>query len=145
MKDHNNTDVKNTSKHYRDVLGFNVIPLRAGSKRPALPKNHPYLHRRASDTELESFDFENVGIVTGRTSGIVVLDVDHEGPDTLKENDWTIPPTVTVKTMNGKHYYFRCPSDAERVSTKIRFAKGLDFKADGGYVVAPPSIVEKKG
>ena len=85
MKDRSNTDVKNTSKHYRDVLGFNVIPLRAGSKRPALPKNHPYLHRRATDAELESFGFKNVGIVTGKTSGIVVLDVDYVGPDTLKQ------------------------------------------------------------
>src|SRR5215217_3426100 len=145
MKDHNNTDVKNTSKHYRDVLGFNVIPLKAGSKRPALPKDHPYLHRRATDAELEGFDFKNVGIVTGKTSRIVVLDVDYEGPDTLKQNGWVIPPTLTVKTMNGRHYYFRYPSDVERVPTRLRFAKDLDFKADGGYVVAPPSVVVKSG
>jgi len=145
MKDHNNTDVKNTSKHYRDVLGFNVIPLKAGSKRPALPKNHPYLYRPARDEEFQNFAFKNIGIVTGKTSGIVVLDVDGGGSDTLNENGWTVPPTVTVRTMNGKHYYFRYPLGAEHVPTKIGFAKGLDFKADGGYVVAPPSIVEKKG
>ena len=145
MKDHSNTDVEKTSKHYRDVLGFNVIPLKAGSKRPALPKNHPYLHRRATDAEFESFGFKNVGIVTGKTSGIVVLDVDHAGPGTLKQKGWVIPPTVTVKTMNGRHYYFRYPSDAERVPTRLRFAKDLDFKADGGYVVAPPSVVVKSG
>ena len=145
MKNNSNTDVKNVAKHYRDVLGFNVIPLKAGSKRPALPKDHPYLHRRATNTEFESFGFKNVGIVTGKTSGIVVLDVDYVGPDTLKQKGWAIPPTVTVKTMNGKHYYFRYPSNAERVPTKIGFAEGLDFKADGGYVVAPPSVVEKKG
>jgi hypothetical protein len=145
MRNNSNTNVKNAAKHYRDVLGFNVIPLNAGSKRPALPKNHPYLYRQATDAELESFDFKNIGIVTGKTSGIVVLDVDGGGSDTLNENSWTIPPTVTVKTVNGRHYYFRYPSNAERISTRIGFAKGLDFKADGGYVVAPPSIVNKKG
>src|SRR5215218_1508333 len=145
MKNNSNTDVKNVAKHYRDVLGFNVIPLKAGRKVPALPKGHPYLYRQGTDKEFESFDFRNVGIVTGQTSGIVVLDVDEEGPNTLRENDWTVPPTVTVATMNGRHYYFRYPSGAEHVPTKIGFAKGLDFKADGGYVVAPPSIVEKKG
>jgi|SRR5215212_8743388 RecA-family ATPase len=143
MKNNSNTDVKNVAKHYRDVLGFNVIPLKAGRKVPALPKGHPYLYRQGTDKEFESFDFRNVGIVTGQTSGIVVLDVDEEGPNTLREKDWTVPPTVTVKTMNGRHYYFRYPSYADRVPTKIGFANGLDFKADGGYVVAPPSVVER--
>ena len=145
MSNNNNTDAKTAAKHYRDALGFNVIPLKGASKTPALPKGHPYLYRRATDEELESFDFKNLGIVTGKTSGIVVLDVDDEGPNTLKEKGWTIPPTVTVKTMNGRHYYFRYPSDAERLPTRLRFAKDLDFKADGGYVVAPPSVVVKSG
>src|SRR5215211_317852 len=145
MKDHRNTDVESAAKHYRDVFRFNVIPLKAGSKRPALPKGHPYLYRPSNDEERETFDFKNVGIVTGMTSGIVVLDVDKGGSDTLTEKGWTIPPTVTVKTMNGYHAYFLYPLDAERVPTKIGFAKGLDFKADGGYVVAPPSVVVNSG
>jgi hypothetical protein len=92
MKNNSNTDVKNVAKHYRDVLGFNVIPLKAGRKVPALPKGHPYLYRQGTDKEFESFDFRNVGIVTGQTSGIVVLDVDEEGPNTLREKDWTCSP-----------------------------------------------------
>src|SRR3712207_868102 len=125
MKNVDTNDVKSAAKHYKDVLGFNVIPLKAGRKVPALPKGHPYLNRQGTDKEFESFDFRNVGIVTGKTSKIVVLDVDSGGPETLVENGWTIPPTVTAKTMNGRHYYFLYPVDAERVPTKVRFAKGL--------------------
>ncbi len=110
-------DIKNAAKQYRDVIGFNVIPLKARSKVAGLPKNHPYLYRRATDEEFENFDFRNVGIVTGKTSGIVVLDVDSGGSETLNDNGWTIPPTVTVKTMNGYHAYFIYPPDAERVPT----------------------------
>jgi hypothetical protein len=62
-----------------------------------------------------------------------------------QENGWSIPPTVTVKTRDGRHYYFRYPLDVERLPTRLRFAKDLDFKADGGYVVAPPSVVVKSG
>jgi putative DNA primase/helicase len=145
VKSTNTTDAKNTSIYYRDTYSFNVIPLKPRSKVAVLSKGHPFLERKATDEEFENFNFKNVGIVTGKTSGILVLDVDDGGPNTLKENEWTIPPTVAVETMNGKHYYFRYPSDAEHVQTKLKFAKGLDFKADGGYVVAPPSIVEKKG
>lgn len=32
MKNVDTNDVKNAAKHYRDVLGFNVIPLKAGTK-----------------------------------------------------------------------------------------------------------------
>ena len=108
-----------------------------------MPKGHQFLERAATDEEFDDFVFKNVGIVTGKTSGIVVLDVDDGGPNTLKEQGWTIPPTVTVKTIYGRHYYFRYPSDAERLPTRVRFAKGLDFKADGGYVVAAPSVVSR--
>ena len=92
MNNNSNTDAKTVAKHYSEVLGFNVIPLKAGSKRPALPKNHPYLCRPARYDEFQNFDFKNIGIVTGKTSGIVVLDVDGGGSDTLNENGWTVPP-----------------------------------------------------
>jgi hypothetical protein len=138
------TDAKNTAKHYRDVLDFNVIPLRKSSKSAAI-KWKEFQDSKPADEVFEDFEFNNVGIITGLTSGIVVLDVDSGGSDTLEQNEWAIPPTVTVKTMNGRHYYFRYPSDADRVPTKIGFAKGLDFKSDGGYVVAPPSVIVKSG
>jgi hypothetical protein len=79
MRNNSNTDVKNAAKHYRDVLGLNVIPLRAGSKVAALPKSHPYLYRRATDEEVENFDFRNLAIVTGEVSDIIVVDEDERG------------------------------------------------------------------
>ncbi len=42
-----------------------------------------------------------------------------------------------VKTKRGGHWYFRHPQDGRVMSRK--FAPGLDCKADGGYVIAPPS------
>jgi putative DNA primase/helicase len=42
-----------------------------------------------------------------------------------------------VKTKRGGHWYFRHPQDGKVKSWK--FAPGLDCKADGGYVVIPPS------
>ena len=42
-----------------------------------------------------------------------------------------------VKTSRGGHWYFAHPQDGK--VTSRRFAPGLDCKADGGYVIVPPS------
>jgi hypothetical protein len=44
-----------------------------------------------------------------------------------------------VRTASGGlHLYFKHPN--HHVRTGIRVAPGLDVKASGGYVVAPPSV-----
>lgn len=86
----------------------------------------------------------NVGIATGKKSGLVVLDVDprHGGDESLRElfsGRGTIPKTPTVKTGGGGlHLYFEHPG--ERVKGRVGVMPGLDVRADGNYVVAPPSL-----
>lgn len=86
----------------------------------------------------------NIGLVCGAVSKLVVLDIDgDEGFQTLRDRGLKIPDTSTVKTGRGKHYYFLHPGQPVR-----NFAKGtagfplpgIDFRGDGGYVVAPPSV-----
>lgn len=87
----------------------------------------------------------NIGICTGAESGLVVLDVDprHGGNETLSElikKHGPLPETVCVNTGGGgQHFYFKHPGGKIKNRQNI-FGKGLDFKADGGYVVAPPSL-----
>ena len=71
-------------------------------------------------------------------SGVLVLDVDGpEGEAVLKEHGH--PATPMVRTgSGGLHLYFRHPD--REVRTGIRVEPGLDMKASGGYVVAPPSV-----
>lgn len=73
----------------------------------------------------------NIGIITGKVSGIVVLDIDK------REHDFKIPPTAIVKTGNGWHVWCRYPGHA--VTSNVKILDGLDVRAEGGYVVAPPS------
>ena len=84
----------------------------------------------------------NLAIRTGQ--GLCVLDIDvrpsRDGHETLHQ--WEaqhapLPRTRSVKTPSGgEHYYFTgpipCPS-------KTKLGLGIDLKADGGYVLAPPS------
>lgn len=122
---------------------WGVIPLKQRSKAPKLPTGHDYLKRRADKQEFESFDFQNIGIVTGAISGIVVLDIDEQdkAKEWLEEHGVELPETPTAKTFRGLQFYFKHPGYELRCRTN--FLPGMDFKGDGGYVVAPPSTVRK--
>ena len=64
------------------------------------------------------------------------------------------PNTLTVSTPSGGlHLYFnyssKKPDDAEKVRQYLRNktgfrGKGIDVRSEGGYIVAPPSVVSKK-
>jgi hypothetical protein len=126
--------------------GFSVIPLRARSKKPALPSWKEYQSRRATEDEIRAWWHSspqaNVGVVTGAISGIVVLDIDgEEGIKSLALlPESQLLKTPTVKTGKGCHAYFRHPGGSVR--NFARKLPGLDLRGDGGFVVAPPSIHE---
>ncbi|MCD6562670.1 MAG: bifunctional DNA primase/polymerase [Thermoproteales archaeon] len=126
--------------------GLSIIPLGYKSKRPVTDWKR-YQYTRPSREELEKWFSDgrkNIGIVTGRVSNnLVVIDFDdanvfQEWKNSLSEDlrrllDWT----WIVKTAKGYHVYFYVP---ETVRTKPKLRGGIDIKAEGGYVVAPPSI-----
>jgi len=88
----------------------------------------------------------NLGLATGAASGLLVLDVDpaHGGTESLRAllnaHGVDVPETVTAATGgDGTHYYFRADG-ASFPSSAGRLGSGLDIRAEGGYVVAPPSL-----
>lgn len=90
----------------------------------------------------------NVGIVTGRESGFVVLDVDQRlGEDgaaeleRLQRENHTLPPTVEAITgSGGSHRLFVHPVQTDVRNSAKKFAPGLDVRGDGGLIAAPPSL-----
>lgn len=120
---------------------FNYIILKQNSKAPAInwqefqTKRFPY----------EAFEQSHQGnwaIVCGVTSGVMVLDVDSKDAlDKLKEMGFDLLnyDTPIVKTGNGYHIYFKYDTDF-RITNRVGVLKNVDFKTQGGYVLAPPSI-----
>lgn len=121
--------------------GYNVVPIYPREKRVALDTWKELQERRVTEEELREWwgrrpDL-NVGIVTGAISGIVVVDVDR--PEILEE--CKLPPTRMVRTPGGGyHLYYRHPGN--RVRNRVNVRPGVDIRGDGGYVVAPPSVLE---
>jgi hypothetical protein len=88
----------------------------------------------------------NVGIVTGRDSGLVVLDIDlkDDGPgslERLEQRHQPLPSSVQVITgSGGEHRFYAHPIHTNVPNSSRKIGDGLDVRGDGGYVVAPPSL-----
>jgi archaellum biogenesis ATPase FlaH len=88
-----------------------------------------------------------LGIATGQESGVVVFDVDgKDGKATLsvlEEKHGSLPDTPTQETPgNGFHFFFRSWGPVKNRSGMLdkEGYPGLDSRADGGQVVAAPSL-----
>lgn len=131
--------VKDTALRYKSS-GFSVIPIRHRGKQP-LVRWVDFQGRIADEQEIsawfEKWPNAGVAIVTGKISGLIVLDCDSdEGREFLKGKKHQITPVA--ETGKGTHYYFSHPGG--EIKNLIRPIPGLDIKGDGGYVIAPPSV-----
>jgi bifunctional DNA primase/polymerase-like protein/SLOG family YspA-like protein len=86
-----------------------------------------------------------LAIRTGTAAGLVVVDIDprHGG----RIDPALMPRTRHVATGSGGwHLFYTYPAGGVGVpSSEGRVAPGVDIKADGGYVVAAPSIHPRTG
>lgn len=84
----------------------------------------------------------NIGIVTGPESGIWGLDIDprnrgEDSLDTLLKENGSLPQTLRSQTGGGGCHYVFAWQDG--IASRKGFRPGIDVKAAGGYIVAPPS------
>ncbi|WP_435018474.1 bifunctional DNA primase/polymerase [Tundrisphaera sp. TA3] len=118
------------------------------------PGKHPFsahgFKDASKDPEVIARQFDcredlNVGIATGRGSGIVVIDLDGEEGEaswqgiTGAHPGSPPPPGMVFLTGKGRHLLFRHPVTAVKSRQKLAGYEGIDVRADGGYIVAPPS------
>jgi hypothetical protein len=126
-------------------IGWPVFPVCPGEKIPATKRG--FLDA-TTDADRISYWWHrqptaNVGIATG-VPGPDVVDVDvhavngYDAWVRLQREGLAARPAAVIRTPSGGlHAYFR---GTEQRSGHIA-AAGIDFRARGGYVVAPPSVV----
>lgn len=127
--------MKQKAKEYIN-RGWSVIPVKG--KTPIVEwKEYQgrIVNEETIDLWFDNNPNANLGIVTGKISGITVIDVDGEkGKESLKK--LKLPITLISNTPNGFHLVFKYnPSYPQGVG----ILPGIDIRNDGGYIVAPPS------
>lgn len=143
--------------HLEEVLalaarGWPMFPLGEMSKFPKIPKSQGGRGYKDATTDPEQlaawwrrWQRANLGLATGERAGLLVIDVDprHGGDgalDELERQHGRLPRTLTVTTpTGGRHLYFARPKGVDITIGAAKLGTGLDHRADGGYVVAPPS------
>src|SRR5262249_53248813 len=126
----------------RGYLQHGLMPIPVGpDKRPLVDwksYQNDAPHADQVDEWWTRWPQANVGIVTGKISGVVVLDADgDEGLASLKTLN-TPATTWLSRTGRGWHQWFAHPG--VMISNRAGVRPHLDVRGDGGYVVAPPSL-----
>lgn len=125
--------------------GWSILPVKPEEKRPFMTNWLQYTKTRATK-EMAGNWFRNlsgagVGAVTGRISNIVVLDVESYCPTPIDELLRRYPTQLISKTgSGGYHLFYQFPTNVAKVSNRVKLFEGADLRADGGFIVLPPTI-----
>lgn len=134
--------------------GVPVFPCVPGEKRPLVRRGfHDATADPAQVSEWWSrWSTANIGIPTGAVSGVEVVDVDVHTTGTgfpafraAHREGLASGWTALVRTPSGGlHAYY--PADPGRSQSSWQAARAhVDFRGDGGYIIAPPSRVLRPG
>ncbi|WP_443110856.1 bifunctional DNA primase/polymerase [Arthrobacter sp. TB 23] len=125
-----------------------MFPCVPGGKRPIA--EHGLLDATTDPGQVDAWwrqtPTANIGLPTGAASGVVVVDVDVHGPVNGYEafaraggaglvHGWEF---LVRSPSGGMHAYFPAILEADQRSWQAARA-GIDFRGDGGYIIAPPS------
>ncbi len=132
-------------------LGYRVFPCVQGGKQPAT--QHGCLDATTDEEQIQEWWEQNENYNIGvSTDGLVVIDVDPTGDG--RHNEWAneiehladlLSGAGTITPRGGSHFWFRQPEGIELRNTASNIAEGVDTRANGGYVLAPPSVIAGVG
>lgn len=125
-------------------LGYRVFPCVPGGKAPLTP--HGFQDASADASQIEAWWTNHPNANIGMpTAGLLVIDVD--GADNSWPNDpqnvldlIKVPTSLTPR--GGRHYIFKAPAGRALTCTAGKIAPKVDTRANGGYIVVPPSTVK---
>jgi hypothetical protein len=133
------------------TIGLHVFPLCRLGKAPAISKKaggsgfaDATIDEHTIREWFKRYSDANVGIRTGRPSGIIVIDIDPRsgGEATIADlgrAGCALPENTPIaRTGNGGKHYYLAYTDGIPCGNGV--LPGIDVKSDEGYVVAPPSF-----
>ena len=124
--------------------GWSILPVKPEEKRPIMINWLQYTKTRADAKMVENWFSKlsgvGIGVVTGRVSGLVVLDIENYCPTPIDELLRKYPTQLVSRSgSGGYHLFFSYPVNVPRISNRVRIFEGADLRADGGFIVLPPT------
>jgi hypothetical protein len=121
-------------------MGMSVIPV--GKDKKPLISWLEFQNRFPTLDEINEwfvkFDDPNIGIVTGKISNLLIVDVDSL--EALKDIEQYIPDSLDTPVVStprgGRHFYFR---HIDGLPNRANVLPKIDLRTKGGFIVAPPS------
>ena len=127
-------------------LGHPVFPCAPGRKTPITRRGFKDATTDIKQIEAWWREHPNANVAMS-TAGLLVIDVDGaENPwpgDPVKLQDLAQCP-VSHTPRGGHHHIFRQPVGKSWNCTAGKIAPMVDTRANGGYIVLPPSVVDGK-
>ena len=125
--------------------GWSILPVKPEDKRPYMTNWLQYNHTRASKEMavnwFKQLSGAGIGVVTGKISNMVVLDVESYCPTPIEELLKMYPTQMISRTgSGGYHLFYQYPQNVTKISNRVGIFEGADLRADGGFIVLPPTI-----
>lgn len=123
--------------------GLCILPVAPQGKKPLLRTWEKYTRERPPEDMVRSWftslDGVGIGAVTGSISGIVVIDIDTRSGMGYEQITDKYPTGLIARTGSGGfHLYYKHPGFD--VKNRVDIIPGVDIRADGGFVVLPPTV-----
>lgn len=136
------TDLLNAALRYAE-LGYPVFPCTPGAKTPITP--HGFKDATTDAERIEAWWTEHpTANIATPTAGLLVVDVDgaeNIWPADLDRAGDLAGGPLSLTPRGGRHHIFRQPAGRAWSNTVGRLAPRVDTRANGGYIVLPPSRV----
>lgn len=122
--------------------GWSVFPIKKGSKVPAVPQWGMYREQHPDSLTLQQWFASaenNIAIVTGKLSGLVVIDID--APEKVTPFLEKYPTDLVQRTPSGGAHLFYHYADGDIGNSVSKIDGEIDVRGEGGYVVVAPSYI----
>lgn len=125
--------------------GLCVLPVHPFSKRPCMSNWQKYITQRPTEEEVTKWftalSGVGIGVVTGKISGLVVLDIDTRYEENVEALFDKYPTNLIARSgSGGYHLYYRYPDKVNHIPNAVNIIEGVDLRADGGFIVLPPTV-----
>lgn len=122
--------------------GWCVLPVAPGGKHPCV-KWVEYQTRLPTKAEVRDWwtkwPDNGISLVTGKISGVVVVDIDERAGGDLEGH---LPTGLIAATPGGTHLFYRYPGEPITNATNVPSPGGTpaDIRGDGGVIILAPTM-----